>query len=224
MKKTTRALLDELQGAFDFHADPAKSEPMAKYMKNRFAYVGLPQPLRKELSADFLKQARSLESTEIIALAKTLWNLPEREYQYVAMELLHKAKKQWDNNFLELFLQLVTEKSWWDTVDFIAVRLVGGYFPPGGKVPAIMKQWARSEDIWQNRTALLYQLMHKEKTDTAFLFASIDQLKGKKEFFIQKAIGWTLRQYHRVDPETVEAFVERSGIAGLARREALKHA
>jgi 3-methyladenine DNA glycosylase AlkD len=87
----------------------------------------------------------------------------------------------------------------------------------------ILLSWIRSDNIWQNRTALLFQLFYKEKTDSEFLFRAIDELKGKKEFFIQKAIGWSLRQYHRSAPEKVEAFVEASGISGLAKREALKH-
>jgi 3-methyladenine DNA glycosylase AlkD len=90
--------------------------------------------------------------------------------------------------------------------------------------PAVMQQWVKSENIWQNRTALIFQLNYKDRTDAAFLFAAIRALQHKKDFFVQKAIGWSLRQYYRTAPEKVEEFVEKAGLSGLARREALKHA
>jgi 3-methyladenine DNA glycosylase AlkD len=219
--KTSIAVRD-LQEAMEFHRDPEKAKQMARYMKNRFAFLGIQQPLRKELSKPFIQTAKKLDMPVIIRQAGELWQLPEREYQYVAMELLFAGSKQWNPAAREFFLQLVTDKSWWDTVDFIAARLVGGWFREKND-REILLSWIRSDNIWQNRTALLFQLFYKEKTDSEFLFRAIDELKGKKEFFIQKAIGWSLRQYHRSAPEKVEAFVEASGISGLAKREALKH-
>lgn len=219
--KTSTAVRD-LQEAMEFHRDPEKAEQMARYMKNRFPFLGIQQPLRKELSKPFVQTAKKLDMQEIIRQAGELWQLPEREYQYVAMELLSAGSKQWNPEAREFFLQLVTDKSWWDTVDFIAARLVGGWFREKND-REILLTWVSSDNIWQNRTALLFQLFYKEKTDSEFLFRAIAELKGKKEFFIQKAIGWSLRQYHRSDPEKVEAFVEAFGISGLAKREALKH-
>jgi len=87
-----------------------------------------------------------------------------------------------------------------------------------------MLHWSKSEDIWQNRVAILFQLNYKEQTDHQLLFEVIKRLKGKKEFFIQKAIGWSLRQYYRTSPEAVAKFIKTAGIEGLAKREALKHA
>lgn len=223
MKAAARNLLSSLTEAFAFSSDPEKAAPMAKYMKNKFVYLGLPQPVRKALSKDFLKAARQLEASEILSMADHLWKKKEREYQYVAIELLLAARKQWDETFGQRFLEMVTEKSWWDSVDFIAVRLIGAYYA-GGTVPAVMHEWLQSENSWQNRTALIFQLLYKEKTDLRFLQKAIHQLKHKNEFFIQKAIGWALRQQHRVNPVWVETVVEREGLKGLAKREALKHA
>ena len=219
--KTSTAVKD-LQEAMEFHRDPEKAEQMTRYMKNRFPFLGIQQPLRKELSKPFVQTAKKLDMKEIIRQAGELWKLPEREYQYVAMEFLYAGRRKWDPAAREFFLQLVTEKSWWDTVDFIAAKLIGGWFHEKNDRD-IMFTLVGSDNICQNRTTLVFQLFYKEKTDSDFLFHAIDELKGKKEFFIQKAIGWSLRQYHRSAPEKVEAFVEASGISGLAKREALKH-
>lgn len=215
-------MLKELVEALEFNRDPEKANGMAAYMKNRFDFLGIPQPLRKELSRPFLKAALLLDMPAILQLAEELWKKPEREYQYIAMELLYASRKKWDAASELFFLHLVTEKSWWDTVDFIASKLIGTRFA-GKKKPGIMNAWIGAENTWQNRTALLFQLNYKQNTDAEFLFTAVRCLLPKKEFFIQKAIGWSLRQYHRTAPDKVEEFVESAGITGLARKEALKH-
>lgn len=219
----TSSALNELLEAMEFHRDPEKAVGMKKYMKNHFEFLGISQPVRKELSRPFLRQMKNLTMEEVLVTANALWTREEREYQYVSMELLYDSRKQWNANAYEFFLNLVTRKSWWDTVDYIASRLVGGYLL-NQKNLAPMKSWVKSANLWQNRTAILFQLNYKEDTDIDFLFSTILALKDKKDFFIQKAIGWSLRQYFRTDPEVVVQFVESSGLTGLARREALKHA
>lgn len=219
----TSTTVRQLQEAMEFHRDPEKAAQMARYMKNKFIFLGINQPVRKDLSKPFIQASKSIDMAEILQQAADLWKLPEREYQYVAMELLYAGCKKWNKEAEKFFLALIRDKPWWDTVDFIAAKLIGGYLQHQTD-RSIMKKWVASDNIWENRTALLFQLFYKEKTDSEFLFQAINQLKTNKEFFIQKAIGWSLRQYHRVAPEKVEAFVEASGITGLAKRESLKHA
>lgn len=96
--KTSRAV-KELQEAMEFHRDPEKAEQMARYMKGKFIYLGINQPIRKELSKPFIKAAKKLDMAEILQYAAELWELPEREYQYVAMELLYAERK---NGILQL--------------------------------------------------------------------------------------------------------------------------
>ncbi|WP_290793609.1 DNA alkylation repair protein [Flavihumibacter sp. UBA7668] len=221
--KNWATLYKELTEAMEFNRDPAKAGPMAAYMKNRFVYLGISQPLRKELSKPFLIESKQLTMEAVLEMAKQLWLLPEREYQYIAMELLYANRKKWNTYSGTYFLQLVTDKAWWDSVDFIASKLVGTWLAEETN-RAVMKEWVKSDNIWQNRTALIFQLNYKNKTDVDFLFSAVRALQHKKEFFVQKAIGWSLRQYHRTSPEQVEEFVETIGLSGLARREALKHA
>ena len=223
MRKNTKLILDDLVEAMQFHKDAANAGPMASYMKNKFAFLGIKQPLRKELSAGFIKTSKTLEGREIIALCNALWKMPEREFQLIALELLYASRKQWNEEFLLFFNTIVERKAWWDTIDFIATKLYGGYYA-GTKRPPQMLQWSKSADIWQNRVAILFQLNYKDKTDKELLFEIIERLKGNKEFFIQKAIGWSLRQYYRSRPGVVEKFVTTAGLNGLAKREALKHA
>jgi len=214
--------IDELKSALDFHRDNDAAKAMAAYMKGHFEFFGIKQPVRNALSAEFIKANKKLEEKQVLRLADQLWKMPEREAQYIAMELLYAARKSRTEKSVTFYLDLVTRKSWWDTVDFMASRLIGESYL-GEHRPRVMLEWVKSENTWQNRTAILFQLNYKDKTDKELLFKTLTALKHKKEFFIQKAIGWSLRQYYRTDPDAVNDFVEESGITGLAKREALKH-
>ncbi|MFT6151359.1 MAG: 3-methyladenine DNA glycosylase AlkD [Flavobacteriales bacterium] len=118
---------------------------------------------------------------------------------------------------------MITNKSWWDTVDLITTNLVGNYFKlfPEQIIP-ITKIWMESDNIWLQRTCLIFQLKYKEEIDTDLLTDYILQLKDTKEFFINKAIGWILREYTRTNPEWVIDFVNKHELSNLSKREALK--
>jgi 3-methyladenine DNA glycosylase AlkD len=150
--------------------------------------------------------------------------MPEREFQYVAMEYVKLAKKSWDARLPALCEQWVGEESWWDVVDFLAPQILGPYFL---QFPAErdvwIQRWMNSGNFWLQRFCLVFSLGYKKKTDTVLLAATIQALSSSKEFFIQKAIGWALRQYARTDPEWVLDFVEDNALAPLSKREALKH-
>lgn len=214
--------LAELTQEMRLHAHPGQAKAMAAYMKDHFPFLGIKQPLRKEISKPFIKASREWAGMQVIELARSLWGMPEREFHYVAMDVLEANRKKWDAHFLDCFLYLAGKNQWWDSIDTIASRLIGKYLysHPDKK---LVHQWTASEDIWMNRIALLYQLNYKEKTDTKTLFTTILKVKHKKDFFIQKAIGWSLRQLYRTDQGSVKTFLESVELTPLARREALKH-
>ena len=126
-------------------------------------------------------------------------------------------------SFIELYEQIITTYSWWVNVDGIAVNLVGSLFK---KYPEMMKphteKWQASGNMWLQRTALLFQLNYKADTNIELMFDIIRLNLGSKEFFINKAIGWILRQYSKTDAQVVMDFVEKTDLAPLSQREALK--
>ncbi|MBT3754789.1 MAG: DNA alkylation repair protein [Candidatus Cloacimonetes bacterium] len=209
--------------SFKANANPANAEPMAKYMKNLFPYLGIKTPLRKELYRVFVKENGLPEITELKQIVLDLWDLPEREYQYVAIELIRKFSKKWNEDFIDLFETLIITKSWWDSVDGLASWMVGEHFR---RFPHLRDQyidrWMKSGNMWLQRTCLLFQLGYKDKTDEMLMGRVIMSLNGSKEFFINKAIGWILREYSKTDPEAVINFVNNNELANLSKREALK--
>ena len=215
--------IEPLVKLFKENANQTNAEPMAKYMKNLFPYLGIKTPKRKELFRDFIKEHGLPEISELKQITLDLWDLPEREFQYVVIGLLRKFSKKWDGDYIELFEQLIITKSWWDSVDGIASWLVGEYFK---RFPNLrdkyIDRWMRSGNIWLQRTCLLFQLGYKDKTDEMLMGNIIISLNGSKEFFINKAIGWILREYSKTNAQFVINFVENYKLSNLSKREALK--
>ncbi|WP_281249083.1 DNA alkylation repair protein [Halobacillus massiliensis] len=114
-------------------------------------------------------------------------------------------------------------RPWWDTVDTVAAQLCGGYFE---KYPAllepIIENWRRSNNLWVCRSSILLQLKKKENTDERLLFSTISHLCEEREFFIEKAIGWALREYSKTNPAAVLNYIEQNELRPLSRREGLK--
>jgi 3-methyladenine DNA glycosylase AlkD len=212
-----------LHSVFLVNKNPEKAAAMAAYMKNHFPFFGLQKKERSALQKDFLVRCSNLPQEEVHLLVRELWQLPEREFHYTALEMLYKTRKKWTGTSLELFEFLVLHNSWWDSVDFIASRMIGGYCQKDHQNHhQRLLAYARNEQHWLKRTAIIHQLFYREKTDTR-LFEQIFYLtNGEKDFFIQKAIGWALRQYSYTNAEFVKKFVAEKALKGLAQREALK--
>ena len=192
------------------------------YMRNQFEFFGLKARVWRNLFKEYSKKNRP-PYAEIKTIVKELWSLPERELQFAAVELLGLYKKEWDRSVIKLVEYIITHKSWWDTVDHAASELTGPYFllfP--GQVKKITAGWNRSENIWLQRSSLMFQKKYKGNTDPELLSRYILSLRDSKEFFIQKAIGWALREYSKNNPVWVRNFVKQHKLAPLSEREALK--
>lgn len=214
--------VEEAVSLFHEHANPELAGPMRKYMKDHFPFLGIKAPVRKELSKRLLKEQGIPDDWETVV--RQLWAMPEREFQYVAMDLLEKVKKKLEAGHLRLVEELITTKSWWDTVDYLAAHTVGTLFRLFPALIALTNErWIASGNLWLQRTTLLFQLSYKENTDQELLFSNIRIYKDSQEFFIKKAIGWSLREYAKTDADAVLRFVEQTPLASLSRREALKH-
>ena len=193
------------------------------YMRNQFEYYGLKAAERREIQKPFLVKSYLPEKDNLPKLVKAFWNKPQRDFQYFGQELVFKYVKQLKKEDIDLFEFMVIHKSWWDTVDFIAVKLMGAYFKKFPKQRGIyVEKWLESGNIWLQRSALLFQLKYKEDLDTKLLSDTINSLLGSKEFFINKAIGWVLRAYSRTNPKWVVEFVEKTALNPLSKREALR--
>ncbi|MEX0967898.1 MAG: DNA alkylation repair protein [Bacteroidia bacterium] len=223
LKRRLHPWLQPLNSMFSAAGDPEIAQQQKAYMRNQFEFFGIKTPERRAILKEFITVAVLPEKSSLPAIVKSAWLQPEREYQQLMLDILMKKLKLKEPEFLPLCEYMITHKSWWDTVDMIASNIVGRILllHPELREPSSVK-WIGSEDIWLNRTAILFQLMYKTQTDTDLLFRNILNSLPTNEFFIQKAIGWVLRQYSKTDPAAVEKFVNSHHLPALSRREALR--
>ncbi len=217
--------IDELRAALEAVADPDQAEPMARYMRNQFAFLGVKSPALRQAAKPTLAAGRRADGDQLIGFARTCWDQPEREFQYVGALLTRRWVATLDPRHLHDLRYLVTTRPWWDTVDSLAAWSVGPLVRAHPELVATMDAWIDDDDIWLARTAILHQLSYKGDTDGDRLFRYAEARAADTEFFIRKAIGWALRQYAREEPDRVRAFVDgnRDRLSGLTVREAMKH-
>jgi 3-methyladenine DNA glycosylase AlkD len=212
-----------LREAFDENRNSNAAVLMSKYLRGQFEFYGLTSALRRNLQKQFYKTHGYPPAGLLSDYVKFLWESNEREWQYVGMELAVRFTRKESERILQLSEYMITHKSWWDTVDLIATKIVGSalsVFPE--LIPLYPDRWIASKDLWLKRSALLFQLKYKTATDTDLLFNYILRCTSMKEFFISKAIGWALREYSKTVPAIVQDFVESHQLQPLSRKEALK--
>ena len=213
----------QLRTKFEKVADPDVAQGAAAYMRNQFEFLGIKTPLRRELSKDLFNVSKKLSEKELIVLCKELWAQPEREFQYVACDILAKNAKRLSPSYVKRHAPwFIKNKSWWDTVDSVrtSVEIVVAANP---ELKSEMEKWIVSNNIWMVRSALIHQLTLGSRTDAKLLFKFCEIQATEKEFFVAKGLGWALRSYSYVDPKAVKKFVkDHPELTPLAQREAMK--
>jgi 3-methyladenine DNA glycosylase AlkD len=206
-------------------ADAAKAPGMCTYMRDKFVYLGVATPDRREAVKELIRGFAPVEAAALKSVALALWQMEHREYQYVAADLLDQHQALFSLVDLPWLLELAQSKPWWDTVDTFP-RLVGGIVQrSGAKGRRAMDQAVKHENFWVRRIAMLHQIGMREQTDTVRLFKYADKLAPEKEFFIRKAVGWALRDYAWHDWRAVEKYLNgaKDQLSGLSYREACKN-
>jgi 3-methyladenine DNA glycosylase AlkD len=203
-------------------ADPEKAAQMKAYMRGQFQYLGIPTPERKKLSRAFLKEKS--DSDPDWDFVFKCWKQPEREFQYLATDYLSKIAPRLSADDVPKLRELAATKSWWDTVDSLTI-IVGDIAYRFPEVRGTLLAWSVDDNFWLRRIAIDCQLKWKEKTDTSLLEQIIVNNLGQTEFFINKAIGWSLREYGKTNPRWVRGFIKRhrSEMASLSIKEASKY-
>jgi 3-methyladenine DNA glycosylase AlkD len=221
---TIRELIAQLETQFEHIQNADRAEKMSAYMKDISPFYGISAPDRSAIQRQWFPLVKK-HQPDFWTLIRELWERDEREFQMVAVDLLKKRpKKDYSIGDWSELEWVITQKSWWDTVDLIASNSVGVYFQQFPEMrDEIIGLWRKSDNFWLNRTCLIFQLKYKDKTDFELLKSLIEEFKWNKEFFIQKAIGWSLRQHSKFDPQGVKSYLDASNLNGLALREASKY-
>jgi 3-methyladenine DNA glycosylase AlkD len=216
-------VLRDVQGRLPALGDKKVAFGAQAYMKDIAPFLGVKTTERRKLFKEIFKELPTPTSKELGETARALWKLREREYHYAACDLIDFFVESADKNFLKDHVEyLVTQKSWWDTVDTLGSVAIS---PLTIKYPSIslMRSWNKSSNMWLNRAAIQHQRGRKSETDIPLLLEILDYHSDQSEFFIAKAIGWALRDLSRVNNSEVKKFLKaHPELNRVAVREAQK--
>ncbi|SDQ15587.1 DNA alkylation repair protein [Carnobacterium viridans] len=212
-----------IKDKFEKISDRDKADSMAKYMRNRFQFYGIPSPKRRETYKEFIREEKKNKTTDWDFLDKCYGD-EHREFQYLVLDYLIAMNKELKFEDIPRINKYIKVKQWWDTIDFFN-KIIGNIGLRDRRVDSLMLEWSEDEDFWVRRLAINHQLGRKEKTKTALLEEIITNNFGSDEFFINKAIGWSLRDYSKVNPEWVRVFINKYSdeMSNLSIREASKY-
>lgn len=198
--------------------------PMEDYMKNNFSFLGIKTEERRSIFNENCTKYKDEIKSNFRAIAWSLFTMKEREFHQCGMDLIIKEiKKKYILEDIQLIEKMLITNSWWDSVDALAKYLLGGYlqaFPQENY--KIIERFSNSDNMWLNRSAIIFQLSYKEKTNFEILKSECERHKNSDEFFIQKAIGWALREYGTYNPKAVIEYVNSTNLKPLSKREALR--
>lgn len=213
----------DIKKRFEEKEDKENAAQMAKYMRNQFVFYGLPTPKRKAVYKDFLKEEKKSGQIDWAFLDRC-YEDEHREFQYLVCDYLTVMDNFLAYDDIPRIKAYIKCKSWWDTTDSLD-RVIGQIGLRDSRVDALMLEWSLDDDFWVRRVAIDHQLCRKEKTNTELLEKILVNNFGSDEFFINKAIGWSLRDYSKTNPEWVRAFVEKHAdrMSKLSVKEAWKY-
>lgn len=227
-------MIDEIVQFFVTRLEPlrddTKAQQMEAYMKGKQVFLGVQTPKRKEVYREFKQTLgkllkNSITQKEVESAVTILWNRKEREYRYVALYVLEYFDTITLDN-LDFLRRLIISGDWWDITDSIAPNFIGKLLKTNKEhMTTELKSWIHDENLWIRRSAILSQLKFKTETDEELLEYCIINTMQEKEFFIQKAIGWIMREYSKTNVSFVSKFIEKhkKSLSKLSIREGRKY-
>ncbi len=219
-------IIEPLRIALELNQNEVQAAKMSAYLRNQFAFYGIQTPIRRSIFHEWKKHIpKDLTFEQRWELVFQLCESDKREMHYMAVDWLNSWHKSlYMKEDIQNTRILIESNSWWDSVDLIASNYVTNYFKkfPEMIVP-IIEEWSLSNNIWLHRSTLIFQLKYKHQTNLELLEKQINRFKSNNEFFIQKAIGWSLREVSKTNQNWIRNAIERLEIKGLAKREASKH-
>lgn len=215
----------DLETAFQKKRHPENAITMEKYMRNQFCFFGIQTVERRQILKTIWKENQQEVSNNCREIALNLYEKQQRELHYCAIEILiQQLKGNYQKEDILLIEKLLINNSWWDSVDTIAKYILGQYLMEHPlETKKIIDQFSNSNNLWLNRSTLIFQLGYKNNTHFELLQSQCEKHKSSNEFFIKKAIGWALREYAKTNPEAVINYVNKTNLSNLSTKEALKN-
>ena len=213
----------KIKQLFEQNRDEENAIKMSKYMRDLFKFYGIPTPVRKSLYKDLLKEEKAKKTIDWNFLDKC-YEDDYREFQYLALDYIENMQKFLNYDDVPKLYKYIKSKQWWDTIDRFD-RIAGNIAFKDDRINDLMLKWSKDEDFWLRRIAIDHQLGRKDKTNTKLLEQILINNFGSDEFFINKAIGWSLRDYSKTNPDWVKDFLNKyeNKMNKISLKEAYKY-
>ena len=201
---------------------------MQAYMKSTMPYYGVSSPKVDVICTKVFAEHPLPSCHQWRGAVLELWRgARHREERYAAIRLisLKRHRECWTPELMPMLEEMIVDGAWWDYVDALA-QVVGELLRSHPKqIRPVMRAWSKDENLWKRRVSIICQNSFKRDTDLELLYANIAPNLSDKDFFIRKAIGWSLRAYAWTNPKEVARYVREheTQLSGLSRREALKN-
>lgn len=226
MKSKIKKQLAAFRKAFRENADPERAKNEKRYLKSPYRFFGLTVPFIARTAKEFRRANADAPRAYVYRLSEALWNSAYHEEKTLAIKLFEQYPEHLDLKSMPFLERMLSESTGWDHVDFIANHLVCEVLGKDRKAYSYLRKWGRSENFWMRRASLISQILlfRQGRGDKRLFFRLAEEMAGEKEFFIRKAIGWTLREMSKADPEAAFDFLMRvqDRAAGLTLREGAK--
>lgn len=205
------------------NSDPELARQMESYMRNKFKFYGLKTPERRKSYHDLIKLEKANKKIDWKFLDQA-WVDEHREAQYFVCDYLIALEKYLKFEDIDHIFNYVNSKQWWDTIDSL-IKPIGNIGLRDDRVSDLMLVWSKDDDFWVRRVAIEHQLLRKDKMNVELLNAILENNLGNSEFFINKAIGWALRDYSKTNPDWVKNFISKhhTEMATLSIKEGSKY-
>jgi 3-methyladenine DNA glycosylase AlkD len=225
--RSTASLAASLEQALRAAANPDRAEHERRYLKSSLVHLGASVPAIRAAAAALARAQPDLPREAVLALVDALWTRGIHECRAAAVELLELHVGRLEARDLGAVARLLREARTWALVDNLAASVAGPLVERFPRLGRTLDRWARDDDFWIRRAALLAELvpLREGRGDFARFGRHADAMLEEREFFVRKAIGWVLRDASRADPERVSRWLlpRAARASGLTLREAVKH-
>jgi 3-methyladenine DNA glycosylase AlkD len=209
------------------HRNPARAPAEKAYLKSDLEFLGVELPVMRQTVRAVKREHGGLDHHGLVAMVGTLWRKRLFERRMMAVLLLEAFGPLLRPGDIALLERLIRQSKMWAFVDELAIAVTGPLVERNPKLVVVLDRWAKDDDFWLRRSAMLALLRPLRRGDGDFRrFARYaDRMLDEREFFIRKAIGWVLRETAKKRPDLVyQWLLPRCAVAsGVTVREAVKY-
>lgn len=230
MPRAPAALASEvraLTAALAPHADLARAAGAQRYLKSSLRFLGVTVPVVRKTAAQWVREHPELTGAGALALAQALWRTDVHELRSLGIGILERVRAQLTAAEVPGLIALVRDADTWAHVDWLAIKVIGPLVVQSVAGRKQLVRWARDDNFWVRRTALLawHDALLAGGGDFEHFAQLARPLLADREFFIRKAIGWVLRSTARRTPGRTIGFVRAHAqeLSALSFREAVRN-